>query len=477
MRRRFKSNKKVEAAIKKSDKHLISNMSGSDIINIIKYQLETVNYIQPTKVGRKKQDHNYYDNKGIWEDVILESLRANTTISLNNFFIIEWFPRSPGLYHTAEGYYSRREAKSFVRSIEDGITIYKPHGKSCMLDGGIGNIRLRPKVIDSEEIWFMTATSNGVCHEGFPIALPKHLYNKFINEIADQGAILCNLVGELKFIPTPIISIYGSYTGVPQLYLLVNDIKPKTTNDEERKGLYVSIAVSFLSKFEGRNKAHASYVYFFPNKKESFKQAVEWMEDTYVKGYYHGTIITDFDEQMYRFKNAPFSLNKIMNGKLDEKEVIETLEEIDMDVESFDQFLKKYFSKGSSKRFIMVNNVAITLNDGSSITGNINIASIIKDSFNTIHESDIDHEIKSKAEELTKQISEASTKIDDEIAATMSRDVKSLSDEITSSNPRNKWYNLSLEGIKEAAEKIGEIGKPILETVSLLVPILEDAFI
>jgi len=38
--------------------------------------------------------------------------------------------------------------------------------------------------------------------------------------------------------------------------------------------------------------------------------------------------------------------------------------------------------------------------------------------------------------------------------------------------PRRKWYELSLEGIKEAALAVGEIAKPIVDTVAKLGPLL-----
>lgn len=39
-------------------------------------------------------------------------------------------------------------------------------------------------------------------------------------------------------------------------------------------------------------------------------------------------------------------------------------------------------------------------------------------------------------------------------------------------SPDKKWYELSLQGIKDAATAIGEIGKPILNTLAALKPLL-----
>ena len=58
----------------------------------------------------------------------------------------------------------------------------------------------------------------------------------------------------------------------------------------------------------------------------------------------------------------------------------------------------------------------------------------------------------------------------------MARDVESLCKETASSKPRRKWYEMSIEGLKEAAEAVGEVGKPILKTVGKLLPMLVGVF-
>jgi hypothetical protein len=54
----------------------------------------------------------------------------------------------------------------------------------------------------------------------------------------------------------------------------------------------------------------------------------------------------------------------------------------------------------------------------------------------------------------------------------MGSDVETLSKEMSQPKPRRAWYELSLKGLREAAEAVGEIGKPIVETVKLLWPLL-----
>jgi hypothetical protein len=81
-------------------------------------------------------------------------------------------------------------------------------------------------------------------------------------------------------------------------------------------------------------------------------------------------------------------------------------------------------------------------------------------------------EIRDLITELAQRIAALDPSVQPEKTKGMADDLKVLSDEVARPQPRPKWYELSLEGIKEAAEAIGAIGKPVLETVTKLLPLL-----
>jgi hypothetical protein len=110
-------------------------------------------------------------------------------LELKAFFLFEWFPRSPDLYFTERGRRAREEAKYRTINTKNGLA-YHPVGKQSMLDGGVGNVRLGPIVIRDQEYFFMPASGNGSCHQGFPVALPSVLYEQCIAEIRDKGTIV-----------------------------------------------------------------------------------------------------------------------------------------------------------------------------------------------------------------------------------------------------------------------------------------------
>ena len=314
-----------------------------DVKGLINTQVAAANYVvSPLPQGRALPDEAYASNEDVWKAVLPPSprLHANLTLTLSEFFLFEWFPRSPGLFHTAEGAQARRDAEQFSRRVsvsdllpahklfrgraadqnQGFLEIFEPYGKISMLKGGIGCIRLRSKQVDAGEVWFMSASSSGIAHEGFPIALPDPLYQQHIDAIQNVGALRCRLHGKLQFLPEPLVELYRGYRGVPQLYLLVDDLEPLGT----RKGsseLLVTAGIGFLSSYEGQEKMYASYATFDPSKPNAVGDTAQWLEETYVQSLYEGVVATDFDEHMLRFANATFSLHGLMRNELNRNAV------------------------------------------------------------------------------------------------------------------------------------------------------------
>jgi len=54
----------------------------------------------------------------------------------------------------------------------------------------------------------------------------------------------------------------------------------------------------------------------------------------------------------------------------------------------------------------------------------------------------------------------------------MGKNLEALSKEVASDEPDRQWYEVSLGGLKEAAQAVGEIAKPILNTVGMLSTLL-----
>lgn len=302
-----------------------------------------LNYLMPPTPMPRANDRVFRSNADLWRAVLEEDLRAHAVIRLEGFRLFEWFPRAPGLFHTDDAEWARHEALSYldyrfpqapinadhagvhVGPFGEHTRVFNPHGKQSMLGGGVGCVRLKPIERNGSVLWLMSASSSGVAHEGFPLAVPNHLYHAHIGEIKERGAAACTMVGELRFFPQPFSGIFGGYRNVPQLYLEVLELVP-ATEQPDAQAPEVSVAVSFVSSYEGPRNVYATYVTFNPGRRSSFDEAREWLEKEYVRGGYQGRIITDFDQTKPHFDDTALSLRRVMGRHLQRGEVAEVVE-------------------------------------------------------------------------------------------------------------------------------------------------------
>jgi hypothetical protein len=123
----------------------------------------------------------------------------------------------------------------------------------------------------------------------------------------------------------------------------------------------------------------------------------------------------------------------------------------------------------------MTQEKVINIGKGATVTAPVFIAETVENCFNTLTASDVDKELEALLKQLLLEVAELSKKVAQEnfqSAETMARSAESLVKEATSSKPRRKWYEISVEGIREAAKSIGDIAKPVLDVVSRLAPLL-----
>ena len=121
-----------------------------NIDSLIRQQLGTLAYLMPPQTVPAESYRAFADNASIWNSVIAEQVRSEMRVKLESFLLLEWFPRSPGLFHTPRALDARREAMLHIdgrydrRGTGDHTFVLLPEGKFSMLQGGVGCIRLKP---------------------------------------------------------------------------------------------------------------------------------------------------------------------------------------------------------------------------------------------------------------------------------------------------------------------------------------------
>lgn len=114
----------------------------------------------------------------------------------------------------------------------------------------------------------------------------------------------------------------------------------------------------------------------------------------------------------------------------------------------------------------------INISDNASFQGNIFIDSRIENSFNTIASSSVSNEVKQILKDLVQAVNKMCKSLPKDETEEVVRDLETLTTEAISKKPREKWYQLSADGLKDAAEKLGGIGKPVIDLAIKLVALL-----
>ncbi|WP_406699461.1 hypothetical protein V5E97_11390 [Singulisphaera sp. Ch08] len=260
-------------------------------------------------------------NEETWEKFRCRQIHDTRRVTLEKFHLFEWFPLIPGKYHTEDGRRHREEADRQADLIIDGRVSYSPYGKLHMLLGGVGCVRLRPRVVSvgtsKGEYYFMTASSTGVCHEGFPVLLPRSMFGRLMPRLLKDGSVPATLGGEMRYVDENAVTLFRSHREIPLLYLHVDKLTPHRSPRQDVTEYAVSVAASFEGVVQEQHGMYVTYDTFDPANKDGERNAAEWILEAYVEKAHGGTVVTDFDEVVPQFPRAEFGLLPLLAGRTD----------------------------------------------------------------------------------------------------------------------------------------------------------------
>ena len=116
----------------------------------------------------------------------------------------------------------------------------------------------------------------------------------------------------------------------------------------------------------------------------------------------------------------------------------------------------------------------INMGDNNHIDGNLFIADEINSSFNQIDSSDMNNELKTLLKELYSEASIVAEQLTEEKAKNLKNDIDNLSKEVQKENPEKRRWTFSIEGIREAAKSVGEVGIKMATTIVSIIKILGE---
>lgn len=432
--------------------------------------IKNTNLRRPSREAEDSPDQHYRSNEEFWQRAMHTQFRSMRWVSLDGFRLCDWYPRAPGLYYTSSARQNRTEAEQYITRDETGALIYEPSGKFHMIEGGIGSVRFKPLNIEGEDCWLYTATSDDYCHTGIPLAIPDNLLASLnFNPLATY-----HIFGQVRFLPEFMESRFSHLEKIPQIYILVNKI---ASIAESRRPILVTPLVFFTTNEDdnarvyGHRHHEQSKVTYVTCNSEDFgimDEAVAWI-DRYVHKY-EGEVCTNFDQQRPTFRNAPFSLQNVMSGKIDIEHlralhihkaelVIRSTEVVNMEVAN------------------VTNNNEVNIGDGNSFQGDFVVAGSIANSFNKVASSNASDELKELLKQLATAVGQMSKDLPSEKQQEVAQDLDALTSEAIKEKPRRRWWEVSSEGLAAAAKNIGDIGKPVLEILTKLMPLMDKVAI
>ena len=116
---------------------------------------------------------------------------------------------------------------------------------------------------------------------------------------------------------------------------------------------------------------------------------------------------------------------------------------------------------------------SVQFGDNATIHGDFVFAGRIKDSFNKVSSAEAPDNLKDLLKSLAGDVEKVIEHLPKEKAEGIVNDLQSFLNEAISKKPRKKWWELSVNGIKEAARTVGTIGLSALKNMDKIIPLLE----
>jgi hypothetical protein len=405
---------------------------------------------------------NFTDEADLWHDVMKHGQEA-VKVSLDNFYLMEWIPQSPGLFYTPEAQRARKDALKYIQERIGQQVILDPYGKSRMINGGIGCLRLTLKPIGREQIKFLSATSSGVAHRGFIVAMREADYSQISQSLSTHGGIRCSLEGTLyywnsqfNFEDNPLF--FGQE--VPRVYLTLDRIH--NAREIVSPGLLnVTAAVIFShkeqSEYTHENVIHWTYSQFDPAVPDSVKNCADWMQRKYVQSMHQGIVLTDFDEREGHIRGADLSLRRLMDPGTTSKNIAKfARDRLGVDNPSYIQIIENLYQIGDVGPGAIVHQGDI--GDGAYVNVGTGKFVIVRDNKVTINENLLDPKFGTLGEELAKLRAEISAlkTIPEQSRDQSVNTVKDLEEEIAKDHPDPTKVEEYLRSVKSILNTAGE---------------------
>jgi len=240
-----------------------------------------------------------------------QELHEGDIVVLKSFQLTPWISRLPGLYWTQDWRRLKKIAQEHKKYNNCLNLHYEPWGKTILVNGGLGSIRL--DIHDGVTIY--GATSSGTIDASIPITCKEKVAKKLNNEFKKNVSLEVDIRGTIRRIPYT----YQFYSpNIPRYCIYLDTIFDVKTYISDF-ALSGNAWVIYRNPKEDYEKA-CGYCYapFNPIDENSLIESTNWILDFidyYTKGV--GFPITDFDEITPRFRQSIVPIKNLMSDEVD----------------------------------------------------------------------------------------------------------------------------------------------------------------
>ncbi len=441
----------------------VAGLNYPEVMQFLLDHIQNANLRLPGVTGEGSPDLTFASNEQFWLQFLKAPPRAWHWVKLRGFRVVDWYPRTPGLYHTGWAQDSRGEAE-YYRVEENGVSFYEPLGKMHMIDGGLGSVRFKPVTIEGRACWLSTATSDGYCHTGVPLAIPDRL----MGQIGYDYGQLFDITGQVRHLPTFLEEHFTHGRRIPQIHVLVDKIEPNPALPAIIAPVMVSPMLFFTAGPGPRlsEQGNVTYAVCPADSVLALDRASDWMAQ-YVDRY-GKEIITDFDQQRPAFENVPFGLQVVMDGKLD-KEWLGKLWDYRPEI------LSEAFER------VNIHIGEIRMGDTFNMSGDFRGAILnIKSTLTNVSQGigalpHGDAASKDELKQLIDQLNEALQKAPPgkaEDAEAVAESAKILVEKASEVKPNKTMVQITGEGLKQAAKNIADVLPTVLTIATQIVAVV-----
>ncbi len=307
--------------------------SGLQAVNVLADYTHLPQYLKVKWKGLVKRKRSYTQTRDYWRDVFRGRINEGQVVRLKNVVLTEWFPRVPGLApkvvwgdNVLAGDVQRDRRARNAFEFKGEYYRLNPSRKTLVVLSGYGTMRFAPRK-EGRLLSACSAWGPDVA-EGIPILMRPQAYDK-LSETLSRG-ILTTLEGVYSRVPGKLAASVWKGKGIPPYCIVVESQMLVGAIKEWAK----PILCYAWTLFEYPTDEGRQYAFAFATCNGMNSATVDKAAE-FIQGYvdnYHGSILTDFDEDVPRF-DAQVSLGDLMNKRIDMDKLNKMISKIQRNVD------------------------------------------------------------------------------------------------------------------------------------------------